>query len=212
MSEQNLATLYDKAAPDWGEQVAELGYLNAYGDFARAALPSLRQCMTICDIGTGCGTFALAALKAGILPSNLTLIDPSRKMLAHARQALSGFVPQIASYQTRLEDFQTDHRFDLILGAHVIEHCPKPTRAMAQMFKLLAPGGTLLLIISRPHWCQWLIWLRWRHRWFSENQVRQIAKTASLPDPICHRFTAGPPKRTSFGYVFIRPRERISKC
>jgi hypothetical protein len=100
----------------------------------------------------------------------------------------------------------------LVLGAHVIEHCADPTQALAKMYDLLAPGATLLLVISRPHWCQWFIWLLWRHRWYSEIRVRQMAKAAGLPCPICHRFTAGPPQRTSFGYSFSRPKPKDLTC
>ena len=45
MCQQSLATLYDDAAPGWGKQVADLGYLDVYRGFVRAAFPypPLRQ-------------------------------------------------------------------------------------------------------------------------------------------------------------------------
>lgn len=209
MTDGSLIRRYDDAAPNWGGKVDALGYQRAYGDFVRQQLLPLNSGSLVCDIGTGSGTFALAALAGGPLPANLTLIDPAAKMLRHACETLAPLANDITCIQTTLEQYQTDQRYDLVLGAHVIEHCPDPVRALQKLYRLLAPGGLLLLVISRPHWCQWLIWLRWRHRWYSETQVGAMAERGGLPVPECHRFTAGPPKRTSFGYKIKRPSERI---
>jgi ubiquinone/menaquinone biosynthesis C-methylase UbiE len=212
MTDISLAKSYDNAAPEWAGKVARLGYQSAYTRFVRGAMPPLTANSQVCDIGAGCGAFAQAALSIGVKPAGLTLVDPSRQMLEHACRALDGQADNVSCHTTTLEAFRTDQAFDLVLGAHVIEHCQDATYALAKMYDLLAPGGTLLLVISRPHWCQWFIWLRWRHRWYSEIRVRQMAKAAGLPCPKCHRFTAGPPQRTSFGYSFSRPKPKDLTC
>jgi len=207
MPDATLAARYDNAAPRWTGMVAGLGFHRAYGGFARAAMAPLDNTSRVCDIGTGCGTFALAALDIGASPASLTLVDPAANMLEHACEALAPYATEVLCHQSTLETFQTDQRYNLVLCAHVIEHCADPVQALTKIYRLVAPGGRLLLVISRPHWCQWLIWLRWRHRWYSEARVRDMARSADLPAAVCHRFMDGPPQRTSFGYCFIRPKK-----
>lgn len=43
-----------------------------------------------------------------------------------------------------------ENHFDLILLISVLEHLPTPAEALASMFRLLAPGGTLL--VNVPTW------------------------------------------------------------
>ena len=88
----------------------------------------------------------------------------------------------------------------MILAAHVIEHLADPAAGLARLAGWLAPGGSLLLVASRPHWCQWPIWLRWRHRWFAPDAVAAMADAAGLRLAALHRFPAGPASRTSLGY------------
>lgn len=76
---------------------------------------------------------------------------------------------------------------------------------MRHLWRLVAPGGTLLMIISRPHWCQWFIWLRWRHRWFAAQKIRAAATSLNIGETEVFRFARGAPKRTSFGYAFFKP-------
>lgn len=194
------ALRYDRAAPGWGARVTRLGYGRAYGRFLRdrtvAAGPVL-------DVGTGDGLFALSWLAAGG-SADLTLLDPSPAMLAQARaRFLRGpCMPRLVA--ARLEAFRPDRPWAAILAAHVLEHVDDAGEALGRMAGWLEPGGRLVLVVSKPHWCNWLIWLRFRHRWFGEAQVRRLAREAGLVHLLTHRFDSGPPSRTSLGYIFTR--------
>jgi len=205
----DLIARYDKAASSWGARMTDIGYGGAYQDFARAYLTALPANSTICDVGCGVGTFSQAVVNACNIRPNLTLVDPSEHMLAQARQRLSGATGNLACRCETLQSVRMDHRFDVVLAAHVLEHCNDLLSALDCLFSMVAPGGKLLMVINRPHWCQWIIWLRWRHRWFSQVQVQRALQVSAMPKAEIHAFSGGPPKHTSFGYFIQKTQERI---
>lgn len=205
MAQTDLITRYDSVAPKWGARISSLGYTQVY----RGLIDQLDFNHTpkrICDVGAGSGTFSNAAISKFHHLDHLTLIEPSAAMLGQACQHLETKTDALEYHQQTLEQFTPTEPFDLTLGAHVIEHCPDPALALRKLFAITADGGALLLVISKPHWCQWLIWLRWRHRWYSKSAIFALATQADLPEPQVFQFSAGPPQRTSLGYIFRKPK------
>ena len=195
------STIYDTAAPTWSKKALRLGYTKAYSHFlAKAALAS----GSVLDVGTGTGTFALSWIEAGG-STDLTLLDPSAEMLALARSqfAKSGLNPKTVN--CGLEDFLDDASFEAILAAHVLEHFSNPSDALRRFAQKLSSGGRLYLIISKPHWCNWMIWLRFRHRWYRPEVICEMARNVGLTELQIHSFPTGPPSRTSLGYIFSKP-------
>ena len=107
--------------------------------------------------------------------------------------------------RSTLEGFPTERCYESLLVAHVLEHLDDPADGLARLSRLMEPGGRLLLILSKPHWCQWVIWLRWRHRWFGAEAVQGWARSAGLPSPRLFQPRLGPPSRTSLAYLFTKP-------
>ncbi len=199
----DLQSRYDSAAGWWRDKIHELGYRAAYEDLVRRALPS-RPFPSVADVGTGTGDLAASYCKVSGIPADLTLIDNSAAMLDQAKIAVeevAGSGMTVKALHAPLSELSPDEHFDLVLCAHLIEHCPDPAEAFCRMSKLIKPGGSALLVISRPHWCQWIIWLRWQHRWFSEEQVEQMANAAGLRVLERLSLASGPPSRTSRGYL-----------
>ncbi len=197
----NTSIKYENAAPDWNKKVLRLGYNKAYSDFlAKAAL----DFGPVLDVGTGTGTFALSWIAAGG-SANLTLLDPSKAMLEQARFhfAQIGLCPNVLN--CGFEEFSSKAKYDAILASHVLEHFADPSKAMCQFAQKLFAGGRLYLIVSKPHWCNWIIWLRFRHRWFRPEIVCEMAQNAGLTELRVHSFLTGPPSRTSLGYIFSKP-------
>jgi 2-polyprenyl-3-methyl-5-hydroxy-6-metoxy-1,4-benzoquinol methylase len=204
MNSKALARRYDRAAGGWTLRMAAMGYDAAYREFARLAVTLLPLPQSVCDIGCGSGNLSAAVLtEAGGRQPVLTLVDPSCRMLEQAvgRCAQRGVAAQFQ--HTTLAGARG--RFEWVIAAHVIEHCPDPAEAFADLTALTQCGGAVLLIISRPHWCQWLIWPLWRHRWFAQGQVLRWAGAAGWTHILTHSFSAGPPSRTSLGYIFTVP-------
>jgi 2-polyprenyl-3-methyl-5-hydroxy-6-metoxy-1,4-benzoquinol methylase len=191
---------YDAAAPRWEHKIESLGYSAAYRRFLNTmVVPSGR----VLDVGTGTGAFACCWLAAGG-SQEITLLDPSRSMLVRADAAVRrcGATPEIV--EAAIEDHCPYRRYFVILAAHVVEHSSDPAIAFHRFSEWLEPQGRLVLVVSRPHWCNWLIWLRYRHRWFSESEIVFLGRQAGLRHVATHSFTKGPPSRTSLGYVFIK--------
>ncbi len=197
MTANEMTARYDIAAPRWGARIAALGYDAAYQGFVARAIRHADG--LVCDLGCGSGGFARAGLAAGIDLETLTLVDPSRGMLAEAGRGLRVVFPGVQTVLASLETYAPATLHDLILSAHMVEHCGDLDLALRRIAALLAPGGILLLVVSRPHWCQWLIWPVWRHRWFSAVRVRDAGTAAGLRLDLIHNFLDGPPSRTSLG-------------
>ncbi|MGH1444503.1 MAG: class I SAM-dependent methyltransferase [Cognatishimia sp.] len=197
----NTLTRYEHAAPTWSKKARRLGYTDAYiGFLKRSAITS----GPVLDVGTGSGDFALSWVAAGG-STDLTLLDPSAAMLNHAAAqfAEAGYAPTLL--KCGLDDLSCDAQYDAILASHVIEHFADPFEAMRGLALRLKPGGQLFMVVSKPHWCNWAIWLRFRHRWYSAETVCHFAERAGLDLIRTHAFRSGPPKRTSLGYIFQKP-------
>jgi ubiquinone/menaquinone biosynthesis C-methylase UbiE len=202
-----LSARYDQVAGAWHGMVLRLGYATAYREFMAAVrdarlLPTKMGGMRILDIGTGTGAFALAMHDvAGPTPS-VDLIDASLAMLmeAEARFAEHGLQPRLRHGHADRDRIGCG-QFDLIGAAHVVEHFDDLEKGLVAMAEALAPGGRILLVVSQPHWCNRLVWLRWRHRSHDEAAMRAVLDSAGLSVLLVHRFGSGPPSRTSLGYV-----------
>lgn len=196
LQHNQVAAAYDRAASNWTTRIERLGYPKAYRTLLSEVAP--QRPLRVLDAGCGTGDMSQALLDVRTRPSRLDLLDPSDSMLRYAQKRLAG---RTQAHMTGLETFGTDARYDLILAAHVIEHCNNPAAACARLVHLLEPGGQLVLVISRPHWCNWLIWLRWRHKWFAPSAVLGWLGPGARSIPLA----SGPPARTSLAYIFDKP-------
>jgi demethylmenaquinone methyltransferase/2-methoxy-6-polyprenyl-1,4-benzoquinol methylase len=197
----NRSTTYETAAHNWSNKASRLGYVDAYADFLEQ---SVLASGSVLDVGAGTGTFSLSWIEAGG-SKDLTLLDPSPAMLAQARAhfAQRHLSPKLVN--SDFESFDSHETFDAILASHVLEHFKDPSHIMRRLNDHLAPGGRLYLNVSKPHWCNWLIWTRFRHRWFKPEAICEMAQNAGLTKLRIHKFRSGPPSRTSLGYIFFKP-------
>ncbi len=194
---------YDAVAPRWGDKMRTLGYYDAYLGFLSSPGSKRPSNARVIDIGAGTAAFAEAWIAINGPPQDMALLEPSRAMLDIGRAALNrrGIDPELV--QARLGEANLDP-YDEVLAAHVIEHCSDPGVALQQMRDLLRPGGRLHLVASKPHWCNAIIWLQWRHRTFQEDEVRSLLADAGLELERTFAFPSGPPSRTSRGFVAHR--------
>jgi SAM-dependent methyltransferase len=97
------------------------------------------------DVCTGHGVLALAASQRGAVVS---AVDFAEAMLSAARR-------NVPSADCRLADAQAlpyaDNTFDAVVCGYGIPHVPQPDRALAEMCRVLRPGGRVAISVwERP--------------------------------------------------------------
>lgn len=198
-TQTQLIQSYDAAAARWRTKIEGLGYAAAYR-WLIAETGLQTRGATVLDAGCGTGDFARALIEVAGQPRGTTLLDPSVEMVNAATRSLihltAGIQPVIAGLQQN-----PAHQHDIVLCAHVIEHFSDPVAALDLLKAQLAPQGRLLLVVSKPHWCNWIIWVRWRHRMISPRKMHQYLMQTGLRCAWDAGFPAGPPNRSSHAYL-----------
>jgi ubiquinone/menaquinone biosynthesis C-methylase UbiE len=116
------------------------------GEFARR-LASDSEPLGVLDVGTGTALIPIELCHRAVT-CRVTAIDLSREMLKLAERniAAAGFADRI---QTQLVDAKRlpfhDGSFDAVISNSIIHHIPDPGTALAEMRRMLRPGGLLFV-------------------------------------------------------------------
>ncbi len=201
MSASDLNLKYDRAAPAWGDKMRLLGYHDAYLGFLASQTFRAPDGNSVIDIGCGTGAFADAWAAIHGPGQRITLLDPSEQMLSRAAVLLErrGVAPKLEA--SRLESYRPAEPHHCLLAAHVIEHVPDPVQSLKEMRALCQTEGRLWLVVSKPHWCNAIIWLQWRHRAYRPDTVARLLGDSGWGLEAEYAFPSGPPSRTSRGYL-----------
>lgn len=99
----------------------------------------------VLEVGVGTG-LALPQYGAGV---EVTGIDASAEMLGKAREKVAelglSHVAALREMDARRMEF-ADGSFDAVAAMHIMSVVPDPERVMAEMVRVLRPGGTLLVV------------------------------------------------------------------
>jgi 2-polyprenyl-3-methyl-5-hydroxy-6-metoxy-1,4-benzoquinol methylase len=100
---------------------------------------------TLLDAGCGTGWFSKRAVERGAV---VTSMDLGENLLGEvAKKCESHRV--IGSI---LEMPFPDNHFDYVISSEVIEHVPAPHRAIDELYRVLKPGGTLVITTPNRVW------------------------------------------------------------
>lgn len=132
--------------------MAEVGFLGRRREmFTRLAILSgVRPGHRVLDVG--CGTGYLTRILSPVVgpTGHVTGVDPSGPMIEHAR----GKAPANCTYvlgEAQELDLPDEH-FDVVVSSLAVHHMPDERRgdAVREMFRVLRPGGRLLIAEYRP--------------------------------------------------------------
>jgi SAM-dependent methyltransferase len=107
------------------------------------------------DVGAGAGRHSYEALRRG---ADVTAFDMDADELAKVAEMfgameLEGEVPPGGTAKVQVGDALAlpydDGWFDCVLASEILEHVPEDEKAIAELVRVLAPGGTLGVTVPR---------------------------------------------------------------
>jgi len=178
---------FDSVGPEWDALRRVLG-----DDLlrARATAALVEPGLRVADIGTGTGILALELASLGL---DVVAIDQSEAMLDAARRKWEA----VESDEHGSVEFRAGNAHDLPLesgsldaafGHMVLHSLEEPERAIAEMARIVRPGGQVIVVDFMPHDHEWmkqelgLVWLG-----FELRDVGAWLEAAGLETPRIHQ-------------------------
>jgi 2-polyprenyl-3-methyl-5-hydroxy-6-metoxy-1,4-benzoquinol methylase len=157
------------------------------------------------DIGYSCGAFIETALSHNF---DAYGIDFSNNAFSLAQPRIRG---RITYGDVNLQWAKMDKNYDVITGFNVIEYIKTPTQFLQETWRMLTPGGVLVLTMrDARHWLHHYIRSRWpmlqpvQHTIsFSKREVNDLLAKAGF----CNIRTEGTKRVLSIKYLFSRVKE-----
>ncbi len=142
-----------------------------------------------CGLGTNLELLAPRELSFGI-DVDAAVLDFARARFA-GRQDAGFALADIARLEEPLRQRLRDQAFDSIVCLNVLEHVLDDLAAARTLFELLAPGGTLALLVPAHAWLYGPYdALDGHHRRYSVRQVRALLEAAGFAVSWSHYFNA----------------------
>jgi SAM-dependent methyltransferase len=143
---------------EWFEQVEQYRYevepfIHAVAQFTR------HRGKRLLEVGVGAGTDHLQWARAGCECHGVDLTDAAIDT-TRARLALYGLQSHLQRVDAERLPFD-DGFFDLVYSWGVIHHSEHPERIIAEIARVLRPGGTFIgMLYGRRSATAWLLWAR----------------------------------------------------
>ena len=161
-------------------------YKGRMGGFAdevetRLALDMFLPCKNhrVLDVGCGTGNFSIKLARLGC---RVTGIDLSGKMLAVARRKAKQQAPDITFKRMDVYSLEfPDGYFDDVFSMAAFEFITEPRRAYSEMFRVLKPGGRLLIGTINPE-SKW--GAMYKNEEFQRNSVFKHASFITMKELI----------------------------
>lgn len=173
---QESRAYFDRVAAAFGDQLLPG---RTWEGLARGLL-QLAPRARYADLGIGDG---LLTLMVAEVAERVTAVDVSTAMLRQleARAAAQG-VTNIETVEGDIEALPLpDHSHDVVLMSQALHHAEKPERALAEAYRILVPGGRLLVLDLLAHSEEWVRdQLQHRHLGFTEAALASLVAGAGF--------------------------------
>ncbi len=145
-------TWFDQVGPAWD---ALRSVFNDTAHRARAINRLVSPDLIVADIGTGTGILARELAGLGL---TVIAVDHSRRMLDAARAKLTAAeVDRIDLRQGDAGDLPlVDGEVDAAFAHMVLQHLASPAEAVAEMFRVVKPGGRVVVVDLVEHDREWM--------------------------------------------------------
>ena len=166
--QRRIASHFDATVGEYRPDIAE------HDGRARAVLDRLGDCAGKRVLDAGCGKGRYAALLKRRFPSAaITALDVSAEMLRHVPAG-------ITTVQHSLLDLPfPDGAFDAVLCIEALEHAVRIPEAVRELARVLAPGGTLIVIDKNKDKLGALAMPSWE-RWFGAGELTALCAQLGL--------------------------------
>lgn len=139
----------------------------------------VRGMRSILDIGSGAGQLAGHLLKYSDRDARITCIDLSQNMLGRARRRLQSRRPSYVAADVSCLPF-ADGSFDGATCGYVIEHVPDTRAGLAEIARVLRPGGRLLLLATEDTFSGAWTSRIWCCRTINRRDLQHLCEQAGL--------------------------------
>jgi ubiquinone/menaquinone biosynthesis C-methylase UbiE len=148
----------------------------------------------VLEVGCGIGTDSINFARAG---AELTAVDLSGESLriAQERAEVMGVADRIRFVQADAEKLTSalagEEPYDLVYSFGVVHHTPHPERALAEIRRLVARGGTLkLMVYHRRSWkVFWIVAVQGRGRFWKTDELVAEHSEAQTGCPVTFSYT-----------------------
>jgi ubiquinone/menaquinone biosynthesis C-methylase UbiE len=171
---------FDQIAGQWDSM--RQGFFSEEVRDKALALSGIQPGQTAADIGAGTGFITEGLIKKGV---NVIAVDQSEAMLVEMKQRLAG----AAGIDYRVGESERlpidDEAVDYVFANMYLHHVEDPARAVAEMVRILKPGGRLVITDLDEHKFEFLR-TEQHDRWmgFKRDDVYRWFEAAGLPNPI----------------------------
>jgi ubiquinone/menaquinone biosynthesis C-methylase UbiE len=139
----------------------------------------LRGARHILDVGSGAGQIAKHLLKYADPAARITCCDLSPEMLRRSRNRLKNPLPSHVAADLCHLPF-ADASFDCVTCGYVLEHLPDARPGLAELSRVMRPGGRMLLLTTEDNFSGAWTSRVWCCRTYNRHELRRISDDLGL--------------------------------
>jgi ubiquinone/menaquinone biosynthesis C-methylase UbiE len=139
----------------------------------------LREARRILDVGSGAGQIAGHLLKYADPDAEIICVDLSSEMLRRARNRLKSDRPAFFAADIARLPF-ADESFDCVTCGYVLEHLPDARLGLAELARIMTPGGRMLLLTTEDSFGGAWTSRFWYCRTYNRQELRRVCHELGL--------------------------------